>query len=190
MSEDNTLLQRVRQMDEQALAEVYDSYNQELFRYAWGLLGDAEQAEDCVAETFSRLLRALSKGGGPHEYLRAYLYRVAHNWINDQHRRQPLPNLPLDEELDANPATREGALTIADPAYADVDALKRQQLHSALARLTADQRQVITLKYIADLENGEIAQILDKPVGAIKSLQVRALAALRRMLPIEPDEKE
>ncbi len=61
------LLQRLKQMDEQVLSEVYDTFNQEIFRYACGLLGDADLAEECVAETFSRLLLALSNGGGPHE---------------------------------------------------------------------------------------------------------------------------
>ncbi len=189
MNNEAKLLQRLKQMDEQVLAEVYDAFNQEIFRYACGLLGNTDLAEECVAETFSRFLLAISNGGGPRDYLRAYLYRVAHNWINDLHRRQPPPELPLDEELKADSTLQMSAQPLADPAYAAVDALERQQLRSALARLTNEQRQVITLKYLADLENEEIAQTLNKPVGAVKSLQFRALAALRRMLPDEGDVK-
>ena len=185
MNHEAKLLQRLKQMDEQVLAEVYDTFNQEIFRYACGLLGNTDLAEECVAETFSRFLLALSNGGGPRNYLRAYLYRVAHNWISDIHRRQPLPELPLDEELKADTDMQISPQPLADPACAAVDALERQQLRSALARLTNEQRQVITLKYLADLENEEIAQTLNKPVGAIKSLQFRALAALRRILPDE-----
>jgi RNA polymerase sigma-70 factor, ECF subfamily len=187
MNPEAKLLQRLKQMDEQVLTEVYDAFNQELFRYACGLLGNTDLAEECVAETFSRFLLAISNGGGPRDYLRAYLYRVAHNWINDLHRRQPPPELPLDEELKADSTQQMSTQPLADPAYAAVDALERQQLRSALARLTNEQRQVITLKYLADLENEEIAHTLNKPVGAVKSLQFRALAALRRMLPDEGD---
>jgi RNA polymerase sigma-70 factor (ECF subfamily) len=189
MNNEAKLLQRLQQMDEQVLAEVYDTFNQEIFRYACGLLGNIDLAEECVAETFSRFLLAISNGGGPRDYLRAYLYRVAHNWINDLHRRQPPPELPLDEELKADSTLLMSAQTFADPACAAVDALERQQLRSALARLTNEQRQVITLKYMADLENEEIAQTLNKPVGAVKSLQFRALAALRRMLPDDGDSR-
>lgn len=189
MNNEAKLLQRLKQMDEQVLAEVYDAFNQEIFRYACGLLGNTDLAEECVAETFSRFLLAISNGGGPRDYLRAYLYRVAHNWINDLHRRQPPPELPLDEELKADSTLLMSAQTFADPACAAVDALERQQLRSALARLTNEQRQVITLKYMADLENEEIAQTLNKPVGAVKSLQFRALAALRRMLPDDGDSR-
>ena len=177
------LLPRIRLLDEQALAEVYDAFNQEIFRYACGLLGNTDLAEECVAETFSRLLLALSNGGGPRNYLRAYLYRVAHNWISDLHRRQPPAEMPLDEDLKADPSMQLIAPLTSDPARVAVDIFERQQLRSALARLTDEQRQVITLKYLADLGNEEIAQTLNKPVGAVKSLQFRALAALRRMLP-------
>jgi RNA polymerase sigma-70 factor, ECF subfamily len=187
MIHEDRLLQRIRQMDEQALAEVYDTFNQEIFRYACGLLGNTDLAEECVAETFSRFLLALSNGGGPRDYLRAYLYRVAHNWISDLHRRQPPPELPLDEDLKADPGVQMSSHSTSDPAHAVLDSLEREQLRSALARLTNEQRQVITLKYLADLENDEIAQTLNKPVGAVKSLQFRALAALRRMLPDDGD---
>jgi RNA polymerase sigma-70 factor (ECF subfamily) len=189
MIHEDMLLQRIRLMDEQALIEVYDTFNQEIFRYACGLLGNTDLAEECVSETFSRFLLALSNGGGPREYLRAYLYRVAHNWISDLHRRQPPPELPLDEDLTADPTMQITALPPADPANTMVDVLERQQLRAALARLTNDQRQVITLKYLADLENDEIAQTLNKPVGAVKSLQFRALAALRRILTAKGDDE-
>jgi RNA polymerase sigma-70 factor (ECF subfamily) len=187
MNNEAKLLQRLQQMDEQVLAEVYDTFNQEIFRYACGLLGNIDLAEECVAETFSRFLLALSNGGGPRDYLRAYLYRVAHNWISDLHRRQPLPEMSLDDDLKADPTMQMTAFSTSDPAHVAVDVLERDQLRSALARLTNEQRQVITLKYLADLENDEIAQTLNKPVGAVKSLQFRALAALRRMLPEERD---
>ena len=190
MIDEAKLLQRIRLLDEQALAEVFDTFNHEIFRFACGLLGNADLAEECVAETFSRLLLALSNGGGPRDYLRAYLYRIAHNWISDLLRRQPPPELSLDEDLEADPSMQMTHNPLADPACAAVDALECQQLRLALAHLTNEQRQVITLKYLADLDNEEIAQTLNKPIGAVKSLQFRALAALRRMLPDEGDARE
>jgi len=174
MPTDQTLLQRAHQFEEKALAEIYDCFSPGIFRYAARLLGDADLAEECVAETFSRFLTALKKGNGPRDYLQAYLYRVAHNWITDYYRRKPLPAMPLDLELPSDPA--------GEPPQAVAQKMERQQVRAALALLTVDQRQVIVLKYLEDCGNEEIARVLNKPVGAIKALQHRAIAALSRLL--------
>ena len=63
----------------------------------------------------------------------------------------------------------------------ELDALQ-QQLREAVSRLTADQQQVIVLKFVEDLSNAQVGIIMGKPEGAIKSLQHRALAALRRQV--------
>ena len=102
--------------------------------YAMRLLGDETQAEECVADTFSRFLTALKNGGGPQDHLQAYMYRVAHNWITDVYRRSPLPALPLDEDISCK----------ADgPAQTAASRLEREQVRAAVACLTPDQRQVV-----------------------------------------------
>ena len=92
-------------IETQTLAEIYDQYSPGLYRYAMRLLGDVQLAEDCVAETFSRFLRVLHAGGGPREYLQAYLYRVAHNWITDQYRRTNPPQISLDQAFSLDDGT-------------------------------------------------------------------------------------
>ncbi len=174
MPSDQTLLQRAHQFEEQALTEIYDCFSPGIYHYAMRLLGDADLAEECVAETFSRFLTALRKRNGPRDYLQAYLYRVAHNWITDYYRRKHLPLVPLDPELQSDPEE--------EPPQAVAQKVERQQVRTALALLTADQRQVIVLKYLEDCGNEEIARVLNKPVGAIKALQHRAIAALHRLL--------
>src|SRR5688572_6537897 len=84
--------------DRQALVEIYEHYSPEIFRYAYRLLDDNDLAEDCVADTFHRFMIAL-RNGTNFENIRAYLYRIAHNWITDHYRRQPLPPLSLDDEV-------------------------------------------------------------------------------------------
>jgi RNA polymerase sigma-70 factor (ECF subfamily) len=174
MITEQALLQRARRFDEPALIEVYDRFSPGLYRYAMRLLGDVNLAEDCVAETFSRFLFALKHGKGPSQHLQAYLYRVAHNWITDHYRRQPPPPVELEPNLHASPQD--------DPHQALVRQLESQKVRTALAGLTPDQRQVIVLKYLEDWENKAIAEALDKPVGAVKALQHRALNVLRRLL--------
>lgn len=171
------LLKRARQFDQNALAEIYDTFSPGLFRYAWRLTGQEDLAEECVAEVFSRFLSALSGGGGPQDHLQAYLYRIAHNWVTDQYRRQPPPPLPIEGEL--LPDTTPG------PPQAAAEALERELLRNSLLLLTPDQRQVVMLKYYENFTNEQVAAVLEKPVGAVKSLQHRALEALRRILLVE-----
>lgn len=180
MLSESELLRKARRFDSQAWTEIYDLYSPKLYAYAYRLLGDSDQAEDCVAETFHRCLSAMRSGGGPQDHLQAYLYRIAHNYITDVYRRQPPPPLNLEEDLHQADTDTEGEA---------FQAMGRQQVMAALARLTDEQRQVITLKFYEGWENAEIAEALQKPIGAVKSLQVRAIGALRRML-ISTDELE
>ena len=173
-SSDPLLLERARRFEKEALAEIFDRYNAGIFRYAMRLLGDMDLARECMAETFSRFLSALQRGVGPKDYLQAYLYRIAHNWITDYYRSKIPPPLPLDPGLSSDPAE--------EPPQVVVEEMERQQVRSALALLTPDQRQVIMLKYLEDWENEDIARALNKPIGAVKSLQHRAIEALRRLL--------
>lgn len=176
---EQSLLARVRLFEEQALAEVYDLYSPGLYRYALRLLGEESLAEECLAETFSRFLSALRRGSGPGGHLQAYLYRVAHNWITDLYRRSPPPPLQLDESLSASEPT---------PGEELEQAQILSQVSCALTRLTLDQRQVIVLRYMEEMSSEEIAKTVGKPVGAVKSLQHRGLAALRRMLSGQEEE--
>ena len=179
MISEHELLERARRFDRVALGIIYDHYSPALYRYAARLLGNADAAEECVAEVFSRFLHALKNGSGPREHLQAYLYRIAHNWITDQWRRAPPPAAPLDANVSRDVPTAPDQMLSQQWDQARVRA--------ALAQLTPEQRQVIVLKFVEELDNAEIAAALNKPVGAIKSLQHRALAALRRVLTASED---
>jgi RNA polymerase sigma-70 factor (ECF subfamily) len=165
------LLQCARQSNEQALGEIYDTYSPRLYGYAYRLSGDDSFAKDVVTETFYRFLVTLRNDGGPREHLVAYLYRVAYHLIVDNARRQPHANLFLDESFIA---------TDADPSERGDE--RETQAREALRELTSEQRQVIVLKYFEGFSNEEVAVAMSKPVGSIKSLQSRALAALRRVM--------
>ncbi len=178
MPSETELLERARHFDRQALAEIYDLYSPGLYRYAARRLGDRELAEDCVAETFSRLLHALKARKGPRRHLKAYLYRIAHNWIVDHHR-SPDPLAELDERI---PSESDA------PEESAVRSWQQERVRAALRHLTPDQQQVITLKFLEGWNNAEISLALGKPVGAVKSLQHRALARLKRILIERPKE--
>jgi RNA polymerase sigma-70 factor (ECF subfamily) len=174
MNSEQMLCDKARGFEVTALGEMYDRYSPEIYRYAFRLLGDPETAEECVAETFSRLLKALKNGGGPKQHLRAYLFRTAHNWVTDLYRRKGSESLALDPEWPSDAA--------CEPQHAFSEELERQAVRQALAQLTPDQRQVIVLRYLEEWEFPEISRALDKPVSAIKALQHRGLGSLRRQL--------
>jgi RNA polymerase sigma-70 factor (ECF subfamily) len=176
MTSENDLIKQARQFQEIALAEIYDLYSPGVYRYAMRLLGDTYLAEECVADTFFRYLKTLRSGGGPEDHLQAYLYRIAHNWITDQYRRQPPPVLPLYDDI---PDTGSDLLQITTTS------IEKQAVRSALMQLTMDQSQVIYLKYLEGWENEAVAELLKKPIGAVKSLQHRAIQSLRRLLYLE-----
>lgn len=168
------LLKKARQYDQKALIEIYDLYSDALFAYAFKHVGKSQLAEDLVAETFSRFLKALESGGGPEEHLRAYLYSITHNLITDSFRRAAPPTLELDEEITPEEGT--------DPISIVAEMQDADRVRKALQLITPEQRQVIALRFLEGWSGPEIAQAMDKSLGSIKALQHRGLAALQRIL--------
>ncbi len=163
-----------QRLDEQTLTTIYERFSPALFRYAYRLLGDMQLAEECVSETFSRLLQALHKGAGPTLDLRAYLYRVAHNWITDYYRRKPSWDISLVDY--------RGIDHQSNPAHLLTQQVEIQRLRAALLRLPAEQQQVILLRVLEGLSHEDVATLMGKTPEATRALQYRALTALRRML--------
>ena len=170
----NTLsMSPVIALDKKALTEIYDRYSPDIFRYACRFLDDNELAEDCVADTFHRFLIAV-RGGTSFENTRAYLYRVAHNWITDHYRRHPPPTVSLEDEIHSDPEN--------NPSHLVAEKLDRQWVRAALLRLPAEQRQVIELRFMENWSHTEVADTLGKSVEATRALQHRAVETLRRIL--------
>lgn len=176
--EDNEgLISKLQAFDMGALEWVFDQYNEAIYKYSYRLLGSQDKAEECVAETFSRLLQALKSGKGPKKYVRPYLYRTAHNWITDQYRRP----IPEEEELQENHYQTDDHLETKV-----IGQLESREIRQVLRELPENQRQVVVLKYLEGMENNEIAEILDKPVGAVKALHHRGIETIRKKLKVQP----
>lgn len=171
--EERSLLNKAKSFDESALGEIYDRHHEALYRYAMRLLGDQQIAEDCIAETFLRFINSLSKGHVPQVNLRAYLYRIAHNWITDHYRRKKHDE---ERELDENFSTNKDLLTEVEKD------IQIKQIRCAILSLTYEQQLVILLKYFEGFQNDEIADLLGKRVGAIKALLNRSVVTLRKKI--------
>ena len=175
---DDKLLQQARNFDRTALTAVYDQYHPLLYRYITRQVSDGETARELTAVVFERFLAALKTGNGPESQLKAWLYRTAHNLVIDHYRRQAHRNhLPLPEVL---PSGSDSPGKIAEQH------LLGEQVITALQTLTPEQQQVITLKFLEGFSNAEVADLLHKPIGAIKALQHRGLARLQQMLAPQP----
>jgi len=172
VSEEQKLLQAASELNTKALAEIYDIFSPGIYRYAMRLLGDVTLAEDCVSETFARFLKSLQERRGPRDNLQAFLYRIAHNWIVDHYRKD-------GKTVELSDVLRSEADV---PEVEAAKHIRQEQVREAIRQLTPDQQRVILLKYLEDWSNEEVARAMKKPIGAVKSIQHRALKSLYRFL--------
>lgn len=162
--------------DREAFGLLYERYIERIYNYVYYRTGNLHDAEDLTARVFQRAMnhiRSYTDRGVPFS---AWLYRIAHNlvanWHRDRSRRQeiPLGDLPVVLSKDDRPETR----------------LVRSQEQEALLRLVrqlAPERQtLLILKFVENLSNAEIGQIMGRSEGAVKSLYHRTLLALRDQL--------
>ena len=174
MNNEQALLKRAHVFDEEALAAIFDTYYVPLYRYIYHHVGHVETAEDLTAKTFQRMLEQFNKGKGPKSHLKAWLYRVAHNLVVDESRRQKhRDHAPLDDSLPAGGSR---------PEEQAQQTILAEQAKRALHHLSPKQRAVVILKYLMGMNNDEVAHTLAISTGAVTSLQQRGLAALRRNL--------
>lgn len=174
MHDETSLLERAREYDQAALSEIYDRYSKKIHSYIYRHLGDAHMAEDLTAEVFLRMLEAVQSAKFARTSLSAWLYRIAHNLVVDHFRSQPQSEVePWDERLRA---------AVDDPTVAVEARLAQQGLRAALSHLTQEQQQVIVLRFGEGLSAPQVAGVLGKSEGAVRALQHRALATLRRIM--------
>jgi len=158
-------------------AEIYERYHGAVYTYVFYRVGDQALAEDLTADVFVRAIESAHRLVDRGRPLLAWLYTIARNRVIDHYRRNgSTAVLPLEERLSADKDHTHSATCAADLA------LTQRALIAALRHLTEAQRQVILLKFVEGRSNAEVAALLGKREGAIKSLQHRALAALRRTL--------
>lgn len=136
------------------------------------------EPEDVLGEVFLQVARDLARFSGDDAALRRWVFSIAHNRAMDSHRRAARNRSTLESELDEG---RTPGNAPAPDAGAGID----PQLVAALATLSPDQRDVVVLRFVADLPLEAVARITGRRVGAVKALQHRALGNLRRAVSSE-----
>ncbi len=174
MSQERALIQSAIQGDVSALESLIVRHRPAVLRIARHLLGDAETAEDVAQDAMLRLQSSLPGFRGDAE-LGTWLYRVTLNLCRDRQRsrRARAEHIPVTEAVDAP------ALRTESDSEARVDGERvRAAVRQAIERLPTDQKEVVMLRYIADLSYAEIARITGAPHGTVASRVFRALKRL------------
>lgn len=177
-----------------ALEELARRHERPLLGLAHGLLGgDATLAQDAVQETWVRVIRFAKQFNGRSSF-KTWVYRIAINQCRTLRSSSPRESASATdkESIGQTTATREAAAEIENttrvsnktkPLFDAIAAAEdRAELHAALDRLGVDQRHVLLLCYHAGMTHPEAADILDIPLGTLKSRLSAALAELRQML--------
>jgi RNA polymerase sigma factor (sigma-70 family) len=180
-----SLVERLAEDLDGAFEDVVVEHQHALFAFVAGLHGDRGQAEEVVQDAFVRAHRALA--GYPAErvrelHLRPWLFRIALNALRNRLRGRRAQLVLLEqppEGADPAPGPEEAAMRQAD----------RARLEHALACIPQEQRAAVLLRYAHDLGYARIAEVLDRPVGTVKSDVHRGLMALRRRMGAEVEER-
>jgi RNA polymerase sigma-70 factor (ECF subfamily) len=139
--------------------------------YAYAKAAGADDCEDVLGEVFVAVVRGLPRFRGDDDGLRRWIFTIAHHRVVDERRRLARQRKAIRVALD----------NIAPPPEDPFDPM----LVAALATLTVDQREVVVLRFIADLSLEDVAAMTKRPVGAVKSLQHRGLRNLANALASE-----
>lgn len=173
---EKVLLEGAASFDERALGELYDRYEARIYSYIYRRTGNESLAEDLTAQVFLKMLEAIRSDKGWHSSFSGWLYRIAHNAVIDYYRQRDRQQQVSLEDTLTTTASDHNPVVMAE---ASLDA---QRLRTAIGRLTEEQNEVITLRFLEGYSIGEVAEMLDKTEGSIKALQYRAVTTLRQLL--------
>ena len=169
------LVARGQQGDRDALEELYLIHFDRIYSYLHVSVGNRHDAEDLTTQTFLKMLEKIGTFKWRSAPFSAWLFRIAHNLAMDHFRARR--RWQPEEEVPEPPGEEEPS--------AELEAMQtigRESMLKLIDRLSPEQQQVLTLKFVFNLPNAEVAAILDKTEGAIKSLQHRALVSLEKQI--------
>lgn len=162
--------------DRDAFGQLYERYVERIFNYVYYRTGNLHDAEDLTARVFQRAMNHIQNYTDRGVPFSAWLYRIAHNlvanWHRDRSRKQeiPLTDLPVVPSREDRPET-----TL-------VRSQEQESLLRLIRQLPSERQNLLILKFVENLSNAEIGQIMGRSEGAVKSLYHRTLLALRDQL--------
>jgi RNA polymerase sigma-70 factor (ECF subfamily) len=167
------LVERAQRGDRTALEELYLLHFDRIYSYLHMSVGSRHDAEDLTTQTFVKMLESIGRFQWRSVPFSAWLFRIAHNLAIDHFRAnrrwQPEEEIPEVVHGEENSAEEQALASLGQTS-----------MLALIDRLSPEQRQVLTLKFVFRFSNAEAASILAKSEGAVKSLQHRALASLQK----------
>ncbi len=172
--DDKQIVKRIASGDREALAELYDRYQQHLFRYLLQLTPDYGLAEEILQDTFVAVWKSARTFEGRSTVL-TWLISITRRQAHNTLRRHKLPTV---DETDLE----EMAATELEPADFTLASIARDELTAAFKLLAPVHREIIVLIFIEELSYPEVANVLGIPVGTVKSRLSNARRMLRTLL--------
>ncbi len=175
-------VQQAQAGDTEAFGLIYNRYVDTIFRYIYYRVGNRPLAEDLCSDTFLRALKRISSFTWQGRDLGAWLVTIARNLVAD-HFKSGKYRLEVTTGDVAEAHDRPAGGPESVPENTVMDHLSNLELITAVKQLNPEQQECVVLRLLIGFSVRETAQIMGKNVGAIKALQFRATAALRRLLP-------
>jgi RNA polymerase sigma-70 factor (ECF subfamily) len=170
---DEVALERAVQGDTEAFSVLYERYVVRIYNYIFYRTGNTLDAEDLTERVFHRALGHINTYRSMGVPFSAWLYRIAHNlvanWHRDNSRRR---EVSLEDHT-------ELSHPLDHPEQVLVQSQESERLLNAIRKLSPERQQLLILKFVEHLSNAEIAVIIGRSEGAIKSLYHRTVLALR-----------
>lgn len=175
-SNEQDLIRRYLRRGEVAAArELFECYEDGLYRYLWQMLRHQQDSEDALQETFRKALQALPRYR-EQSHFKSWLFRIGHNTALDLIRRRK-------KVVEMSEGQEEGLQTgEVGPAEALAARERVAELREAVAALPDVEREVVSLRMQADLSFAEIAEALEAPLGTVLARMHKAKQRLRKEL--------
>ena len=172
------IISRAQSGDREAFAILFEQYKNLVYKTAYLMLGESSEAEDALQEIFLQVYKSLSGFDPGKAKFTTWLYRITFNYCLNHRRKKRTLTLRLDE---ISPALKS--------EFPGAELAQEEILQQAIGKLTDRQRAVVILRYFWDLPYAEIAQILDVPLGTVKSRLDLALKTLRKVVEEEESDR-
>jgi RNA polymerase sigma-70 factor (ECF subfamily) len=184
---DQEVVEQARDGLEAAYRELVRRYQRPVFSLIYRMVRDRELSEDLAQETFVKVLNAIDRYR-PEFKFSSWVFKIANNAAIDHLRKKELDTLSLEGGPDATTAERveATALQIGDSGESPLEELEARELGSAIeraiSRLRPEYQTCIILRHVEGRPYDEIAEILELPLGTVKTYIHRARAELREIL--------
>lgn len=185
--EDRHLIERARDGDEPAFAELVRRFERPVFSLIYRLVRHRETAEDLAQEAFVKVFQNLDRFD-PKYKVSSWLFKIAHNHAIDHLRRRRLDTLSIEGSPydDAPEAGERSGITLASgDETPDAEVESRElgdAIEQAIGRLRPEYRTAVLLRHIEGRPYEEIAQVMDLPLGTVKTYLHRGRAELQGLL--------